>query len=108
MSDEKHTPNALVDVFQMMAAHARGLLTVPEDYEAFIGIEPADAALIAAAPEMLAMLKSVEWCQMTINDGGTIHETVKYCPKCGHGQSEGHRKDCRLSALIAKAEGKNA
>jgi predicted RNA-binding Zn-ribbon protein involved in translation (DUF1610 family) len=56
--------------------------------------------------EMLAMLKELEW----VLDDGCLHK----CPSCGqlnpavHGAEEnpGHDPDCRLAALIAKAEGK--
>jgi hypothetical protein len=49
-----------------------------------------NAALIAAAPDMLAMLKSLEW-----NDGG-------WCPICyrKYEHGGGHAPDCKLAALL--------
>jgi hypothetical protein len=67
---------------------------------------PDDIPLVMAAPEMLAMLKRLEWCQMTLDDGVTFHETVHYCPKCGYAKTEGHKPTCELAALIARAEGR--
>jgi hypothetical protein len=60
-------------------------------------------ALGAAAPEMLAMLKELEWL-------GDADGFIDICPLCGADCEvvRGHHPDCRLSALIAKAEGKNA
>jgi hypothetical protein len=68
----------------------------------------ADRALIAAAPELLAMLKKHEY---TEDDGmfGLI------CLECGMPKvkerrrrgAAGHEPDCALAALIAKAEGES-
>lgn len=52
------------------------------------------ARLFAAAPELLAALKDVEWA-----DFGS-------CPQCGMGQAKGHQSDCFVGNAIAKAEGR--
>jgi len=54
-----------------------------------------DAELVAAAPEMLAMLEKLEW------SGGY----GLACPECCCCQGEGHDPRCRLDALIKKARG---
>jgi hypothetical protein len=76
------------------------------DIDEMVDIIRRSNALVAAAPEMLAMLKRLEWCQMTLDDGVTFHETVHYCPKCGYAKTEGHKPTCELAALIARAEGR--
>ncbi len=62
----------------------------------------ANVALIAAAPEMLLMLKRLEW-------SGTfaVEDWVEddHCPLCKY-EKRKHMDDCKLAALIAKAEGK--
>lgn len=56
-------------------------------------------ALLAAAPEMLAMLKKHEW----VYDG----EGEPVCSECeDYKVLGGHAVDCALAALLAKAEGK--
>ena len=66
--------------------------------------DEANARLIAAAPDMLAMLKRVEWtwgecpcCRKTM-EGNNFAYYAKQ-------PNRGHRDDCELAALIAKAEG---
>lgn len=64
--------------------------------------EPADKALLAAAPEMAAMLRSLEWA------GGAPGPLE--CPECGRvklvNDGKGgtvinkHDSDCRLSSLL--------
>ena len=60
-----------------------------------------DAALIASAPEMLALLRELEWAG---------NESVGTCPVCGCQSRDGHGNDqfvptmmreaCRLGALL--------
>jgi hypothetical protein len=68
-----------------------------------IATDEANVRLIAAAPEMLAVLRGLEWIGM--NDGcGVSH--LK-CPACSALQSRGtgHNHFCGLAAAIAKAQG---
>lgn len=58
----------------------------------------ANARLIAAAPEMMAVLKSVEWVP---SDDGLE------CPLCWCKKGSGHQDDCPLSSVLAKAEGRS-
>ena len=65
----------------------------------------ANARLIAAAPEMLAALRAIEWA----GAGSTVRSRFKgngRCPDCGARHEHGvHYEDCRVVAAIAKAEG---
>lgn len=63
----------------------------------------ADACLIAAAPDMLAVLRALEWLGM--NDGRGV--TNLQCPACSalRHRGTGHNPHCGLAAAIAKAEG---
>lgn len=54
------------------------------------------AALIAKAPEMLSLLKELEWSSKFETDDGVMNE----CPECRRLNYEGHTPDCRLSALL--------
>lgn len=57
-------------------------------------------ALIAAAPELLEVLRSVEWSSQ--DDWGSI------CPSCqggehaADGDAAGHRGGCKLAALLER------
>ena len=64
----------------------------------------ADAHLIAAAPELLAVLQDLEW--LGLNDGRGV--THRQCPACHALQSRGtgHNPHCGLAAAIAKAAGR--
>lgn len=55
-------------------------------------VELANAYLIAAAPELLEVVKKLEW----ING---------VCIMCGRTEVEGHNSVCSLAGVIAKAEG---
>lgn len=63
----------------------------------------ANASLISAAPEMLFVLKEVEWAA----DGeDALGWTVPCCPFCEALRASGeHFGFCKLSAAIVKAEG---
>jgi hypothetical protein len=59
---------------------------------------PADLPLVLAAPEMLDMLRELEW-------EGDMEGEQDICPMCGAdwGEGEGHVPNCRLASLIARA-----
>jgi hypothetical protein len=61
-------------------------------------------ALVYSAAEMLAMLKRLEWSrEERALSGGNLW----CCPICIEAGMGGHHKpDCKLAALIAKAEGR--
>lgn len=58
----------------------------------------ANAKLIAAAPELLAKLKDLQWVTHTDSE----HSWTQ-CPDCY--AEDKHYAGCELAALIAKAEG---
>ena len=57
--------------------------------------------LIGAAPEMLAMLKELEWAG-TLGDWEFEGDC---CPVCSAPVETRHDSDCKLAALIKKTEG---
>jgi rubrerythrin len=59
-----------------------------------------DARLIAAAPDMLAMLEESEW-------SGAYHENPDYCPICVAAKDgfHGHDADCKLGNLLKRIKG---
>ncbi len=58
-----------------------------------------DRALIESSPEMLAMLRRLQWANRSDDDPS--------CPICERYKAGiGHAQDCQLAALIAKAEGR--
>lgn len=62
----------------------------------------ANAKLIAAAPDMLTVLRDLEWTGL--NDGRGV--THAMCPACSalKSRGSGHNPHCGLAAAIAKAE----
>lgn len=60
--------------------------------------EDADAALIAASPEMLALLRDMEF-SATTNFGH-----VMVCPFCLTDEDSPHKPDCRLGALLQRID----
>lgn len=60
------------------------------------GENEANARLIAAAPDLLAALKGVEW---------VIGAGPRFCADCGRDRAAGHAEECRLNAALAKAAG---
>lgn len=71
----------------------------------------ADAHLIAAAPNLLAALRAVEWAGLEDDPDGGYYGA---CPSCGGGDPDnpatpedhvGHTEDCELAAAIARATG---
>ena len=61
----------------------------------------ADAVLWAAAPELYAALKAVEWIQ----DGESGTGEFSVCAWCGNWKADGHTKDCQREKVLNKAEG---
>lgn len=68
-----------------------------DGYEDFVRCVDADLRLMALAPDMLAMLKRLEW---SADDG---HQSL--CPCCYSPPECGHSAHCSLAALIREAEG---
>lgn len=68
-------------------------------------IQDANGRLIAAAPDLLMVLRGMEW--LGLNDGRGV--THRQCPACSALQSRGtgHNPYCGLAAAIAKAEGRS-
>lgn len=65
--------------------------------------DEANAYLIAAAPDLLAVLKSVEWSGLTDAEEGGLSDA---CPCCDAEEGDGHHDGCKLAAALAKAEGR--
>ena len=68
------------------------------------GEAEANAKLFAAAPDMLAALKSIEWGG---DDPDEYGDMVACCPYCGAFKQYGqHYADCAVDAAIRKAGGR--
>ena len=66
---------------------------------AAIDYTPEDAALIAAAPDLLRELEEAQW----VTD---LDEDIqRWCPRCVNGENSGHTPDCTLAAALRKARG---
>jgi hypothetical protein len=62
------------------------------------GIESrADAELIAAAPDMLSLLRELEWMR-------DEWRTQEYCPACLSMKRDGHTRRCKLAAMLRRFE----
>jgi|LGOV01.1.fsa_nt_gb hypothetical protein len=55
--------------------------------------DEANARLIAAAPDMLAMLEELEWFRASL------------CMTCGNFKFDDHEPDCKLGNLLKKVKG---
>lgn len=69
-----------------------------------IGWNDADYMIAAAAPDLLAVLRGLEWIGM--NDGRGV--TQLQCPACAalESRGSGHNQHCGLAAAVTKAEGR--
>lgn len=59
----------------------------------------ANAHLIAAVPDMLAMLEELEWSDFDQRSECFV------CPLCLSSQDEGHDADCKLGNLLKRIKG---
>ena len=59
----------------------------------------ANASLIAAAPDMLAMLEELEWINEVVEEGVTLC----LCPECDTGNV--HMPNCKLGNLLKRIKG---
>ena len=84
-----------------------------------LSVMQANATLVAASPDMLAVLHAVEWGgQRAWADCDGHRGSIPACPACygmdpSHVGSDrfncvGHRANCCLAAAIVKAEGKTS
>lgn len=86
------------EVFSAGTEHSHPLLLAdcrnsPVDDEEAL----ANATLFAAAADMLAALKAIEWSGRNVADMDT-------CPDCMTPRYRKHTRDCALASAIAKAE----
>lgn len=63
-------------------------------------IESGDMSLIAVAPELLAMLRALEWGK----DTGGRDSDHSFCPWCCNTGREDHEPDCRLARLLGRVK----
>jgi hypothetical protein len=57
----------------------------------------ANARLIAAAPQLLQALRSVEWTQ--------VHASfARACPWCGEWEGVGHKQNCERQVVLSLVE----
>jgi hypothetical protein len=71
------------------------------DGDGIVIVDDADANLIAAAPDLLSALESVEW-------GGTdcrYEGEYPICPSCFAAREDRHYPSCKLIQAIKKARG---
>ncbi len=88
----KHTPGPWTVNYRRVTPVA-GKQDGTDDVCHVYGDNEANARLIAAAPQLLAALKAVEW------RGDT---SSPICPFCGNSE---HHPDCQLHAAIVAGEG---
>lgn len=70
-----------------------------------------DIRAMSLAPELLAMLRKLEWSGITtdgtseeVGDGSRVYSSINACPIC-NGDRTGHRPYCALAALLARVDG---
>ena len=109
MSEPKQTPGpwfagAGTCSHHVVTGSAALVVEVVADSDDSTGDPLADAHLISAAPDMLAVLKSIEWSNRDTIDCQTE------CPSCGgtnpaegYEWALGHDDGCELKAAIDKA-----
>lgn len=69
------------------------------DDDDMVDVADADQRLIAAAPEMLALLRKAEWMDMR------PISAMPRCASCFSNKALGHAEGCKLAALLARIEG---
>lgn len=89
-------PNAVVRVGEALFGPIYGSAHVPS------AVMNANAALMTAAPDLLAALRQVEWAGTERDEDGSEFEV---CPWCGNQQDFWHLEGCALADAIAKAIG---
>jgi hypothetical protein len=87
MRDDKHTPD--IAKVREYGPYLTAAQVVP---------------LLELKDEMLSELRLLEWVGDVRYDSFQ-DRWIGHCPRCGRPSTASHRDDCRLSALIAKAEG---
>lgn len=113
MNEAKHTPGPwIANCFMVVAPNGKSKNSMSYMYggqevchtgggKASNEEAEANARLIAAAPDLLAACKAVEWIYMP--------RTLELrCPKCGRRIDNGHAPDCQLAAAIRAAEGEDS
>jgi hypothetical protein len=80
------------------AGDPREVLGVSE----WLRAEEDDLRLMAAAPELLALVEKVEWI---VSSGGWFGASIRICPWCQGEQPYGHDPDCPFRAALAKVRG---
>ena len=65
----------------------------------------ANAALMAAAPDLLEALEAAQWSERWLDERD--NRTMRRCPICACAPYQGHRDDCVIGAAIRKARGLN-
>ena len=66
-------------------------------------ITKTELCLIAAAPDLYAVLSAVEW----VEDSDNYGDRWMYCPCCKNNPDVGHAAGCSLAAALKKARGES-
>lgn len=69
--------------------------------------EPMDAngKLMSAAPDLLEVVKEVEWIERGWCGNCDRVDYSQCCPLCKRDKEQGHSEDCELSAALKRVEG---